>query len=121
MSHDVKTADQVTGYHAHVYFDEASEATAAALRQDVETRFDVTMGRWHHKPVGPHPAWSYQIAFGPDHFAELVPFLALNRRDLSILVHPMTGDVVADHLDYALWLGERLSLDPAPLRSAAEG
>jgi aromatic ring-cleaving dioxygenase len=35
----------------------------------------------------------------------------LNREDLSILVHPLTGDSVADHTRFALWLGS-----PVPLR-----
>ena len=111
-----KTTDTITGYHAHVYFDAASEAQAAVLRDAIGAHFDVELGRWHHKPVGPHPAWMYQVAFAPAQFAELVPYLALNRAGLSVLVHPMTGDALADHLDHALWLGEPLTLDPEPLK-----
>ena len=35
----------------------------------------------------------------------------LNRRGHAVLVHPNTGDGLADHRDYPLWLGERLALD----------
>ncbi len=111
----MKHTDSITGYHAHVYFDAASEPAAAALREALEA-FDVTLGRWHRKPVGPHPAWSYQVAFAPEQFADIVPFLTLNRGPLSVLVHPMTGDAMADHFDHAIWLGERLALAPEPLQ-----
>ncbi len=113
-----KTTDTITGYHAHVYFDAATEPAAAALRDAIDGQFDAELGRWHRKPVGPHPAWMYQIAFAPAQFAELVPYLALNRAGLSVLVHPMTGDAVADHLEHALWLGAPLTLDPEPLKRA---
>jgi DOPA 4,5-dioxygenase len=40
----------------------------------------------------------------------------LNRDGLRILVHPMTGDIVADHTANPIWLGEPLPLDVAFLR-----
>jgi DOPA 4,5-dioxygenase len=115
----MKKVDSITGYHAHVYFDTASEPAAVTLREGLEA-FDVTLGRWHHKPVGPHPEWSYQVAFAPDQFAELVPFLALNRGPLSVLVHPMTDDAMADHFDHAISLGDTFELDPTPLKPKEE-
>ena len=45
-----------------------------------------------------------------------VPWLALNRAGLAILVHPLTGDDVADHSAHALWLGGPLPLDVEALR-----
>lgn len=53
----------------------------------------------------------YQIAFHVAVFAELVPWLALHREGLSVLVHPNTLAPRADHLIHALWLGP-----PLPLR-----
>ena len=35
---------------------------------------------------------------------------------LDVLVHPETGDDVADHTDHAIWLGARLPLDVDSLR-----
>jgi aromatic ring-cleaving dioxygenase len=115
----MKQVDSITGYHAHVYFDTASEPAAVTLREGLES-FDATLGRWHHKPVGPHPEWSYQVAFAPEQFAEIVAFLSLNRGPLSVLVHPMTGDAMADHFDHAIWLGEKSELDPTPLKPKDE-
>ncbi len=68
------------------------------------------LGRWHDEPVGPHPMSFYQVAFAPDVFAELVPWLALNREELQILVHPETGNDLADHSEHAMWLGDSLTL-----------
>ena len=53
----------------------------------------------------------YQIAFHVAVFAELVPWPALHREGLSVLVHPNTLAPRADHLIHALWLGP-----PLPLR-----
>jgi aromatic ring-cleaving dioxygenase len=58
----------------------------------------------------------YQVLFERDQFASVVPWLMLNREGLEILVHPSTGDAVADHTDHALWLGEKLAVNLEPLR-----
>lgn len=75
----------------------------------------MAMGRFHDRPVGPHPMWSYQVAFAPALFAGLVPWLLLNRGALDVFVHPNTGDDLADHRDRALWLGRSHILDLAAL------
>lgn len=102
---------RITGYHAHVYYEPASRDRAARLRARIEERFEVRMGRWRDEPVGPHPSPSYQVAFAPELFGALVPWLALNRDGLVIFVHPETGDDLADHRDYALWMGAMPALD----------
>ncbi len=103
--------DVIEDYHAHVYYDAASKEAAARLRAGVEAHFEVTMGRWHDKPVGPHPRWSYQIAFKPEVFGALVPWLALNRDGLVVFVHPNTGQDLPDHAERAIWLGEKVELN----------
>lgn len=115
----MKENDRISGYHAHIYFDDASEAEAAALREAIGERFDVILGSWHHKPVGPHPTSMYQVAFAADQFPVVVPFLALNHGSLSVLVHPESGDALADHFDHALWLGKPLPLNAEPLKKAS--
>jgi aromatic ring-cleaving dioxygenase len=99
-------------WHAHVYFDPDDRARALRLREWVGARFPAAvLGRWHAVPVGPHPAAMYQIAFGPALFPTLVPFLALNRMGLTVLVHPESGRPKDDHLRHALWMGEVLPLN----------
>jgi len=97
-------------YHAHVYYDGASRADAAWLRDAIERSFEVEMGRWREDPVGPHPQAMYQVKFGVGEFARIVPWLMLNRRGLTILVHPDTADAYRDHAVNPLWLGEKLQL-----------
>ncbi len=100
----------IHGYHAHVYYRPDQRIAAAALRARIDEQFVVKLGRWHDRPVGPHPRAMYQVAFEVRQFADLVPWLALNRGELDVLVHPETGDDLADHRDHAVWLGEPLAL-----------
>jgi aromatic ring-cleaving dioxygenase len=111
----------ITEYHAHVYYDALSRERAAALRGWVERRFDIRMGRWHDVPVGPHPCAMYQIAFKPDQFPALVPFLMLNRQGLTILLHPESGRPRDDHTRHAVWAGEVLPLRTDMLRETDAG
>ncbi len=107
---------EISSFHAHVYFDEETEAAKARdVREAVAERFAVNLGRWHDKAAGPFDRGSYQIAFDPELFASLVPWLMLNHQGLSILVHPNSGWVRRDHIDDALWIGTRLRLDEAIL------
>ncbi len=101
---------EVTGYHAHIYYDEASRTDAGAVREALDTRFAVKLGRWRDAPVGPHPEPMYQVAFAPDQFGRIVQWLMLNRRGLTVLVHPETGHDLEDHRDRALWMGRVLDL-----------
>ena len=101
----------ILSYHAHVYYrDDASRAAAASLREAIAARFEARLGRWRDAPVGPHPEPMYQVAFDAGLFPEIVPWLMLNRRGLTVFVHPETGDDLADHRDHALWMGRMLPL-----------
>jgi DOPA 4,5-dioxygenase len=105
--------EQITikGYHAHVYFDAASVDQARALRELVSETFDYAVGRFHEKPVGPHPCWSFQIAFKAAEFGTIVPWLALNRKGLTVFVHGLSGDDIYDHTELVFWLGESAELN----------
>ena len=97
----------VASWHAHVYFDAASRDAAHALREQIVEVFDgrMEMGRFHERPVGPHPQWSYQIAFAPPLLAEILTWLTLNHGALDVFVHPNTGNSLRDHRDCAVWIG----------------
>ena len=107
----------IDGYHAHIYYpDPVSRERAAVIREALDQLFEVRLCRWRDEPVGPHPVAMYQVAFAPDQFPKVVPWLMLNRAELTVLVHPETGDQVADHTGNALWLGQVLPLDIEFLR-----
>ena len=114
------STSEITEFHVHVYFDAATREKAATLREALGARFAVQIGRWHDEPIGPHTRGSYQVKLGHDQLGAIVTWLMLNRDGLSILVHPRTGDDVADHAQYALWLGEPIALDIEVLRRYVE-
>ena len=99
------TEPRIRGFHAHVYFDATTLEQARALCLDAASHFKLAMGRVHQQPVGPHPDWSCQLAFGPAVFVDLVPWLAMHRRGLVVFIHPITGNDLIDHRDYAMWMG----------------
>ena len=106
----------VQGYHAHVYFDAESVEPVKALRAEIEEHFDIQMGRFHEKNVGPHPRWSYQVAFGGDLFGKIIPWLTINRRGLTVFVHGCIGEDIIDHTEHVCWLGESQALNMDALR-----
>jgi len=103
---------EITGYHAHIYYNPATTRSAAArLRAGLGAAFPAaTLGSWHDEAVGPHTVAMYQVAFVVEDFARLVPWLMLNRGGLDVLVHPLAGNAYDDHTVYAMWLGEKLPL-----------
>lgn len=105
----------IGGWHAHVYFDASNVDQARALCERAAAEFPLTLGRMHERPVGPHPDWSCQLAFGSELFAQVVPWLLLHRGNLVVFVHPLTGDDLADHRDRALWMGAVRPLDLSAL------
>ena len=101
----------ILGYHAHVYFDAVTVDDASRLCTEAARLFAVKMGRVHRQPVGPHPDWSCQLSFMPEVFGQIVPWLAVRRAGLVVLVHPLTGHELADHRDHAMWMGAMRTLD----------
>jgi len=111
-----RTTAAIASWHAHVYFDAATRDAARTLYDRLPARFPgAEIGRFHERPVGPHPMWSYQIAFAPALFADIVPWLALNRGGLDVFVHPNTGDGRTDHSEHVMFLGKSYPLDLAVL------
>jgi len=106
-------APRIESWHAHVYFDAATRDAALALRESIPSAFGprVPLGRFHERPVGPHPMWSYQLSVAPEHFSDVVSWLALHHGALDVFLHPNTGDQLRDHRDSAVWIGRSHALD----------
>jgi aromatic ring-cleaving dioxygenase len=110
---DHRDVSCIQNWHAHVYFDAATRDAAAAFREVLAAQFGdaIALGRFHERPVGPHPRWSYQIEFAPAQFALVAGWLALNHGVLDVFMHPNTGDELRDHRDSAIWMGRAYELD----------
>ena len=98
-------------YHAHVYFDDTTKIYARKLCDEIGEKFNLNVGRFHEKPIGPHPCWSCQISFGIKDFETFIPWLDENRKELTIFVHGLTGNDLKDHTDFAYWLGQEAKLN----------
>ncbi len=112
-SDDTPPAYDIPAWHAHIYYDPATtRQRAERLREKIEAAFPAAIvGRWHDTLVGPHTRAMFQVAFDHALFDRLVPFLALHREGLAILVHAdSTGDHKADHTTHAIWMGEVLAV-----------
>jgi len=98
----------IRDWHAHVYFEASSRASAWALREAIALHLagQVEIGRFHERPVGPHPMWSFQLLIEPPELAPVLGWLVLHHGALDVLVHPNTGDGLRDHRDHALWIGK---------------
>jgi DOPA 4,5-dioxygenase len=95
----------ITEYHAHVYYDAGSREQAERLCKTAGEKFGVKVGRMHDSPMGPHPRGSCQLTVKRDQFAEVLPWLLLNRGDLTVFAHAQTGDALKDHTAHVIWLG----------------
>lgn len=99
-------------WHAHVYFDPATRAAAERLHGELARAGGIGVlyvGAMRDRGVGPHPKPQFEIHFPEDALAMVVPLLEAS--DLTVLLHPLTDDDLADHTTLARWIGEPLPLD----------
>ncbi|KAM0264924.1 hypothetical protein ACHAQJ_000440 [Trichoderma viride] len=101
-------------WHFHIYFllqSPTETAAALALRDAVlRLRRDgafvaVPLHRVNKYPIGPHPAGSYEIWVPDSSFSDVFFYLATNRGNLSVLIHPLTSQQRRDHETRNGWLG----------------
>ncbi len=101
----------VREFHAHIYFDDGELAVAGILARKAQALFDVAVGHFHEKPVGPHPRGSCQLTVPADRFGAFTIWAALNRGPLTIFAHADTGNDLADHSEHVIWFGPSEALD----------
>jgi DOPA 4,5-dioxygenase len=105
------TEPSIRGWHAHVYFDPATRERAIRLRDRIAGELGLHVGRVHDRPIGPHTAAMFQVIVPDDDVGRAAGWLALNRDGLVVLLHPETGDHLADHTSHALWMGQVLEIN----------
>lgn len=103
-------------WHAHVYFTAENRAAAnalhARLREEARAGSDLGVlyvGDMRDRGVGPHPIPQFEIHFNEGHLARVMPVLEAS--GLTVLVHPLTDDDLADHTTLARWIGTPVALD----------
>ena len=98
-------------FHAHIYFTDDTLQYATDLYNRLDTALPtVKRGTFHVKNVGPHPSWMFTLSFDQRSFQKVVLWLMTSLDGLSALVHPLSGDDLQDHTQYALWFGKQLDL-----------
>ena len=108
----------MAGFHAHIYFDAPQLGAAQALAAEAHARFGVAVGRFHERPVGPHPRGSCQLTVAAGRFGPFAEWASVNRRGLTIFAHADTGDDLADHTLHVIWFGPSEPLDLSIFRPA---
>jgi DOPA 4,5-dioxygenase len=103
----------IRDFHAHIYFDPGQVEEARVLGAAAKERFGVPVGRYHLRPVGPHPRGSVQLTIPPEQFGDFAQWLVGNRGGLTIFAHANTGDDLADHTRHVIWFGPSEVLDLA--------
>ncbi|MBI3440594.1 MAG: DOPA 4,5-dioxygenase family protein [Proteobacteria bacterium] len=107
----------VQDYDIHIYFesDAPSKKTAGQVALEIKRLFPDAVLDIHRldAKVGPHTAPNWAVNITPESFGEVVSWLQRHSEGLSILIHPHTGDEIADHTNSALWLGKPIELNIA--------
>ena len=99
-------------YHAHIYFDAEQVAFAEALHEQARRDLGELATIWpmRRMPVGPHEAPMFEIEFPHASREPVLAWVEAHHGPLSVLLHPETGNALADHRDHARWLGRQLGL-----------
>ena len=101
-------------FHAHIYYHDGERAAAAALRERLAGLVGVVFaGSLRDGKVGPHPISQFEIHFPEGALSTVRPVLEAS--GLTVLIHPLTHDDLADHTTLADWIGTPIELDVSVL------
>lgn len=107
---------KIQEYHAHLYYEVSDIEKAQAVVNKIKQSFDIPVGRVWDKPVGPHPIGSCQITVSNEAFGEFIPWLLENREGFDVFIHAVTGNDLADHTEYVMWIGKSYTLNTEMFR-----
>lgn len=104
---------QSSGYHIHFYCDVEQIPLCREIREKLlqEVPEIEGAGSVRNAPIGPHPVPMFEAWFGNPSLDPVLRWAMENRRGLSVMIHPISGDDLVDHRDHSIWLGK-----PLPLR-----
>jgi aromatic ring-cleaving dioxygenase len=120
MSEASPRAGKILGWHCHIYFTPERRDHAVWMNDAIQDRFPIWDYRWLDKSNVLHPLPMFRFQFRPEDMSGFLEFVTLNRRDLSVLIHAITGNDIVDHSDNVMWMGEPLKLDFAKLEEFVE-
>ena len=108
-------------YHAHIYYEPENRTIAEILhyrlnelKQSGDSSPIHFIGQLRDSKVTPHPIPQFVIHIAKENFEAVLPIIASS--GLRALVHPLTGDELADHTISAQWIGDPLELELASFR-----
>lgn len=100
-------------YHAHIYFEDSTMQKAENLHNLAKGHFRnrIRLSPLISRPIGPHPKPMFELDFYGEDYVEVTDWLEAHRQDLDVLIHPLSGNALADHTTLAVFLGNRLPLN----------
>ena len=99
------------GFHAHIYFDADEVDQARELAEAARAEFGCPVGRFHTRPVGPHPRGSCQLTLDNAQFERFATWAPAARGSLTIFAHGVCGNQWTEHTQLAVWFGDSETLD----------
>ncbi|KAJ3164280.1 hypothetical protein HK101_000481 [Irineochytrium annulatum] len=115
----VRSCQYGLGFDVHVYFHPHQAALAHALHADIASLFPELPLTGIVDPadfpptsgVAAHPLPNFKVDVAtPREYGAFVPWITFARKGMSVLVHPQTDDLVSDHDESAVWIGEKLGV-----------
>jgi aromatic ring-cleaving dioxygenase len=100
-------------FHGHFYFSPETMTSAEVVRQKMMIELTQLIRVFPLLPrqVGPHPYPMFEFHFRGSDYEVVKAWLEKNRNGHSILLHPLSGNDIQDHTQYAEFLGPELGLN----------
>ncbi len=106
-------------YHGHFYFTSETMSSAELIRQKMILELTGLIRVFPVLPreVGPHPFPMFEFHFRGSDYDSTKAWLEKNRAGHSILLHPLSGDDIQDHTQFAEFIGQPVGLNISFLKA----